>query len=129
MTPRTGGRVKRNRTVRLVINIRDLGKTTEGCFTVIGINLYPPPVNAWSKGIYFVKCWQTRLQLKSCSFKTFLLKLALLSALARKKWILLFRQNVWRENQANQPRKLSRQTTLPSFIQIQIQNLKIRMCN
>ena len=32
----------------------------------------------------------------------FLLKLALLLALAREKWILLFRQNIWRENQASQ---------------------------
>ena len=35
----------------------------------------------------------------------FLLKLALLLALARAKWILLFRQNIWRENQASQPGK------------------------
>ena len=35
----------------------------------------------------------------------FLLKLALLSVLAREKWILLFRQNIWRENQARQPGK------------------------
>lgn len=71
----------------------------------------------------FIKCWQTRLQLKSCSFKTVLLKLALLSALAREKWILLFR-HVWRENQANQPRKLLKQTTSPSFIQIQYKTLR-----
>ena len=39
-------------------------------------------------------------------FRTiFLLKLALLLALAREKWILLFRQNIWRENQASQPGK------------------------
>ena len=35
----------------------------------------------------------------------FLFKLALLLALVRKKWILLFRKNIWRENQASQPRK------------------------
>ena len=39
-------------------------------------------------------------------FRTiFLLKLALLLALAREKWILLFRQKIWRENQASQPGK------------------------
>ena len=35
----------------------------------------------------------------------FLLKLALLLALAREKWILLFRQNIWRENRVSQPGK------------------------
>ena len=35
----------------------------------------------------------------------FVLKPALLLALARKKWILLFRQNIWREYQASQPGK------------------------
>ena len=39
-------------------------------------------------------------------FRTvFLLKLALLLASAREKWILLFRQNIWRENQASEPGK------------------------
>ena len=43
---------------------------------------------------------------KNCHFQTiFLLKLALLLALAREKWILLFRQKIWRENQASQPGK------------------------
>ena len=46
----------------------------------------------------FVCClWKS----KNCHFQTiFLLKLALLLALAREKWILLFRQKFWRENQA-----------------------------
>ena len=35
----------------------------------------------------------------------FLLKLAVLLALAREKWILLFRQKNWRENQAIKPGK------------------------
>ena len=35
----------------------------------------------------------------------FLLKLALLLVLARGKWILLFRQNIWRENQVSEPGK------------------------
>ena len=35
----------------------------------------------------------------------FLLKLALFLALAGEKWILLFRQKIWRENQASQPGK------------------------
>ena len=35
----------------------------------------------------------------------FLLKLALLLALAREKWILLFRQKIWRENKASRPGK------------------------
>ena len=40
---------------------------------------------------------------KNRDFETiFLLKLALLLALAREKWILLFRQEIWRENQASQ---------------------------
>ena len=43
---------------------------------------------------------------KNRHFQTiFLLKLALLLALAREKWILLFRQKIWRENQASQPGK------------------------
>ena len=43
---------------------------------------------------------------KNRHFQTiFLLKLALLLALAGGKWILLFRQKVWRENQASQPGK------------------------
>ena len=33
------------------------------------------------------------------------LNLALLLPLAREKWILLFRKNIWRENQASQPGK------------------------
>ena len=51
----------------------------------------------------FVGClWMS----KNRPFETiFLLKLALLLALAREKWILLFRQNLWRENQASQPGK------------------------
>ena len=51
----------------------------------------------------FVCClWMS----KNRHFQTiFLLKLALLLALAREKWILLFRQKIWRENQASQPRK------------------------
>ena len=46
----------------------------------------------------FVCClWKS----KNYHFQTiFLLKLALLLALAREKWILLFRQKLWRENQA-----------------------------
>ena len=35
----------------------------------------------------------------------FLSKLALLLELAREKWILLFRQKIWRENQASKPGK------------------------
>ena len=43
---------------------------------------------------------------KNRHFQTiFLLKLALLLASAREKWILLFRQKIWRENEANQPGK------------------------
>ena len=43
---------------------------------------------------------------KNRHFQTiFLLKLALLLALAREKCILLFRQRIWRENQASQPGK------------------------
>ena len=51
----------------------------------------------------FVCClWKN----KNRRFQTiFLLKLALLLALAREKWILLFRQKIWRENQASQPGK------------------------
>ena len=51
----------------------------------------------------FVCClWMS----KNRHFQTiFLLKLALLLALAREKWILLFRQKIWRENQASQPGK------------------------
>ena len=43
---------------------------------------------------------------KPVIFNHFLLKLALLLALAREKWILLFRQNIWsREKLASQPGK------------------------
>ena len=58
----------------------------------------------------FVCClWMS----KNRHFQTiFLLKLALLLALARAKWILLFRQKIWRENQANQPAKVKQNTWL-----------------
>ena len=51
----------------------------------------------------FVCClWMS----KNRHFQTiFLLKLALLLALAREKWISLFRQKIWRENPASQPGK------------------------
>jgi len=51
----------------------------------------------------FVCClWMS----KNRHFQTiFLLKLALLLALATEKWIFLFRQKIWRENQASQLRK------------------------
>ena len=51
----------------------------------------------------FVCClWMSRNR----HFQTnFLLKLALLLALAREKWISLYRQKIWRENQASQPGK------------------------
>ena len=42
---------------------------------------------------------------KPVTFNQFFLKLALLLALAREKWILLFRQNIWKENQASEPGK------------------------
>ena len=47
----------------------------------------------------FVCClWMS----KNRHFQTiFLLKLALLLALAREKWISLFSQKIWRENQAS----------------------------
>ena len=51
----------------------------------------------------FVCClWMS----KNRHFQTiFLSKLTLLLELAREKWILLFRQKIWRDNQASQPGK------------------------
>ena len=44
----------------------------------------------------------SKLEQNRSSLTIFLLKRALLLVLAREKWILSFRQNIWRENQASQ---------------------------
>ena len=76
--------------------------------------LYFTTLSAYPGGIFgsfihkFVCClWMH----KNRHFQTlFLLKLALLLALAREKWISLFRQKIWRENQTRQPGKGARKT-------------------
>ena len=83
----------------------------------------PPNPAIWlvpRAGSFLRSCPLTRAELLAASFTSlfvvvngqnrwfrtiFLLKLALLLALAREKWILLFIQNIWRENQASQLRK------------------------
>ena len=77
-----------------------IGSEGEQFFTILPAN----PGGIVGSFIHkFVCClWMS----KTGDFLTiFLLKLALLLALAREKWILLFRQNIWREYQASQPGK------------------------
>ena len=74
----------------------------------------------WERAVFLRSCPLTRAESLAASFTSlfvvvneqnrwfrtiFLLKLALLLALSREKWILLFRQNIWRKNPASQPGK------------------------
>ena len=75
-----------------------IGSESGGYFTILPAN----PRGIVGSFIHkFICClWMS----KNRHFQTiFLLKLALLLALAREKWILLFIQKIWRENQASQP--------------------------
>ena len=77
-----------------------IGSENGRYFTILPAN----PDGIVASFIHKFVCWLWMS--KNRNFQTiFLLKLALLLALARETWILLFGQKIWRENQASQPGK------------------------